>query len=435
MGTSRMSDVLVEVLVQRPGQPERTFSVRQGVAHAGRAEDNEVVLPDMGVSRKHVRLRVEDRQVVVEDLGSGNGTYHRGARIQQVTIGDGDQIYVDPFTLTFKLTAGKAAIPRRAAVEGAVRPARLVTVTGARLEPSYPIPAAGTTMGRSNQREIVLYDPAASRLQAEILWREDGWWLKDEASANGTFVNGDRTTLHRLRSGDRVRVGATELRFEEEGAVPDSPPVRSVAPVVPVLPPAPAPLVSSGQTEIRPAKRPPPPGPSPAPHPVAMPPSGPTLVLSPVSSPPPVPAPVPAPAPAPALAPQARPPSRRGFRGLVIAAVLGFAFLCVLVSGGLVLLALRPDLLAGMGLHGSEPPIVQAPAPSADVRAAMEAGQKLFDERRYLDAMARFYEVRKKDPQNVEAERMVYLSGELILIQSLRESLVARTAPTKPTRR
>jgi pSer/pThr/pTyr-binding forkhead associated (FHA) protein len=46
--------------------------------------------------------------------------------------------------------------------------------------------------------------------------RRDGVWVSDLGSTNGTFVNGVRVEhARKLVPGDVVRVGETELRFEE----------------------------------------------------------------------------------------------------------------------------------------------------------------------------------------------------------------------------
>jgi pSer/pThr/pTyr-binding forkhead associated (FHA) protein len=46
--------------------------------------------------------------------------------------------------------------------------------------------------------------------------RRDGVWVSDAGSTNGTYVNGARIDKSRkLAQGDVVRVGETELRFEE----------------------------------------------------------------------------------------------------------------------------------------------------------------------------------------------------------------------------
>jgi pSer/pThr/pTyr-binding forkhead associated (FHA) protein len=57
----------------------RRFEFKVGTPGAvitvGRAVENQVIAPDPAVSRRHLRLIVTSNGVVVEDLGSTNGTY------------------------------------------------------------------------------------------------------------------------------------------------------------------------------------------------------------------------------------------------------------------------------------------------------------------------------------------------------------------------
>jgi pSer/pThr/pTyr-binding forkhead associated (FHA) protein len=57
----------------------RRFEFKVGTTGAvitvGRAVENQVIVPDPAVSRRHLRLIVTSNGVVVEDLGSTNGTY------------------------------------------------------------------------------------------------------------------------------------------------------------------------------------------------------------------------------------------------------------------------------------------------------------------------------------------------------------------------
>jgi pSer/pThr/pTyr-binding forkhead associated (FHA) protein len=58
-------------------------------------------------------------------------------------------------------------------------------------------------------------DEFASGRHARIESGSDGVWIFDLGSTNGTYVNGERIDGRaRLREGDVVRVGGTELRFE-----------------------------------------------------------------------------------------------------------------------------------------------------------------------------------------------------------------------------
>jgi pSer/pThr/pTyr-binding forkhead associated (FHA) protein len=72
------------------------------------------------------------------------------------------------------------------------------------------------TVGRGAQNDIELRDDGfASAVHARFEPRRDGVWLEDAGSTNGTFVNGVRLQAPRkLVSGDVVRIGETDLRYE-----------------------------------------------------------------------------------------------------------------------------------------------------------------------------------------------------------------------------
>ena len=78
------------------------------------------------------------------------------------------------------------------------------------------VDSAPITVGRGSHNQIELRgDDFASATHARIEPRQDGVWLEDTGSTNGTFVNGARIDRPRkLTSGDVVRVGETDLRYE-----------------------------------------------------------------------------------------------------------------------------------------------------------------------------------------------------------------------------
>jgi hypothetical protein len=67
--------------------------------------------------------------------------------------------------------------------------------------------------GRGLDNDVVLDSLSVSREHARLL-QADGLYVEDLGSRNGTFVNGQRVQRARVRPGDRVRLGATELRIE-----------------------------------------------------------------------------------------------------------------------------------------------------------------------------------------------------------------------------
>lgn len=63
---------------------DRRIPLREGVYLAGRAHDCAIVLDDPTVSRHHARLTVSRSGVTIEDLGSRNGVFVDGVRIDGI---------------------------------------------------------------------------------------------------------------------------------------------------------------------------------------------------------------------------------------------------------------------------------------------------------------------------------------------------------------
>jgi diguanylate cyclase (GGDEF)-like protein len=65
----------------------------------GRTDTADISLHDDGVSRAHARIWIDDEGVRIEDLGSRNGTYCNGVRIEKTPLSDGDKIQVGRTTI------------------------------------------------------------------------------------------------------------------------------------------------------------------------------------------------------------------------------------------------------------------------------------------------------------------------------------------------
>jgi pSer/pThr/pTyr-binding forkhead associated (FHA) protein len=70
---------------------ERVFPVETHVT-IGRAPENDIHFPDSSVSRRHALIYVEDGKVVLEDLGSPNGTYLNEIRVDKALLSSGDTL-------------------------------------------------------------------------------------------------------------------------------------------------------------------------------------------------------------------------------------------------------------------------------------------------------------------------------------------------------
>ena len=72
-----------------------TFALTDGDVVIGRDGDNGIVLAENTVSRRHARLlRDSQGQFTVSDLGSANGIYINGTRIQRAILSSGDELKI-----------------------------------------------------------------------------------------------------------------------------------------------------------------------------------------------------------------------------------------------------------------------------------------------------------------------------------------------------
>jgi hypothetical protein len=76
----------------------------------GRGADCDIVLKNLSVSSKHAELRLKGGKYHLNDLGSRNSTFVNNTKLEgAVELNDGDEIKIDPFTLTFQDEADDVA--------------------------------------------------------------------------------------------------------------------------------------------------------------------------------------------------------------------------------------------------------------------------------------------------------------------------------------
>mgnify|MGYP002648201024 CR=1 FL=1 len=138
----------------------------------------------------------------------------------------------------------------------ASRAASLLCLTGAEVGQVFALADTVTLLGRGLEASLRLRDRAVSRQHACIRQSEGAFFLEDQDSPNGVFLNGQRVRAAQpLQDGDVLELGRTLLRFQAPLAEP-SPPVAQPAPVLPPdsvpapseAPPLPAPVRGHGET-------------------------------------------------------------------------------------------------------------------------------------------------------------------------------------------
>jgi len=67
-------------------------------------------------------------------------------------------------------------------------------------------------VGRGRSADVVLAEPTISRAHAAVGFDpEDGFFVQDLGSTNGTLVNGARADRQRLKSGDDIQMGKLQI--------------------------------------------------------------------------------------------------------------------------------------------------------------------------------------------------------------------------------
>lgn len=83
------------VLLKKDGS-RKGFDLTHEVTIVGRGQDCDLCIPVMVVSRKHCELSQKSNILKLRDLGSTNGTYVNGKKVEQTELNPGDCIQIGP---------------------------------------------------------------------------------------------------------------------------------------------------------------------------------------------------------------------------------------------------------------------------------------------------------------------------------------------------
>lgn len=75
----------------------------------GRTDDNQIVLPDEGVSREHAAIEVEGEDFYIVDLSSQNGVFLNNEKVERQKLKYWDEIQIHNFVIKFMAKPGLAA--------------------------------------------------------------------------------------------------------------------------------------------------------------------------------------------------------------------------------------------------------------------------------------------------------------------------------------
>ncbi|HEX8353112.1 MAG TPA: SpoIIE family protein phosphatase, partial [Pyrinomonadaceae bacterium] len=171
-----------ELLVNYPDRaPERLPLGRLRIT-IGRSARNDVCVPDPFASRVHAEVRREGDQYFLQDLGSANGTYYNGSRLERtVALTHGGRIQIGETEIIFKEQTTERALPETTIEEDAPLPEATIafdsaqhttsglleTIEGARTQTSGRFDLASVMPHRSGSTPAAA--PASSGDHGDLL--------------------------------------------------------------------------------------------------------------------------------------------------------------------------------------------------------------------------------------------------------------------------
>jgi ABC transport system ATP-binding/permease protein len=158
----------------------RNYELNKPQMSIGRATENDIVIPYKTVSRVHAVLARTPNGYTIIDQNSTNGLLHRGAKVKECQLVDGDVIRIGDDIGNMVTIA----------YHDMMRPAQ-ERIKAIQLTPELK----AITIGRDVNSSIVLNYPQVSAQHAVIRREANGTvLLQDLDSTNGTFVRGIRLT-------------------------------------------------------------------------------------------------------------------------------------------------------------------------------------------------------------------------------------------------
>jgi ribosomal protein S27E len=116
-------------------------------------------------------------------------------------------------TMTFTPEEGEVETGAGLEDLGVERPALVVRSGGGRTGETFHPEGDRTTIGRSPDCGIFLDDVTVSRRHAVLLDRNGRYYVEDQGSLNGTFLNRHRIESAELSDGDELQIGKYRLTF------------------------------------------------------------------------------------------------------------------------------------------------------------------------------------------------------------------------------
>ena len=220
----------------------QSIPLRPGVTSIGRAENNDIVMEDTTISRRHARISYREGQYFIEDEGSVSGTLVEGAGATQTPLTPGATLKLGGTEMVF--TQAEPTSDSRTMSDTGIRPqapgetvvmeqprgvmAWLAVTAGPQKGSTYQLKAGDNTIGRDTGNDLMIEDSSVSRRHTMIKVKDGEFLLVDLGSRGGTKVGENTLKGKVVRPGKVISVGQTRLSLVKvESGEPSPQPVSN----------------------------------------------------------------------------------------------------------------------------------------------------------------------------------------------------------------
>jgi len=216
------------------------YELDQEETTIGRKEENTIHVDNLAVSGRHSRVLKIGKKVIIEDLGSTNGTQVNDKDITKCVLAHGDIVTVGKHTLTFvslddvapaapvqeaadddmdktmiisasarEEMMGKPAAPTEMVLGG------LQYLSGPLMGKSTELKASLTSMGKGSNCKIKVKGMLVGKQAAVFTRRPTGYHITYLEGISKTKVNGEAITgaPRVLKDGDIIELADTKMQF------------------------------------------------------------------------------------------------------------------------------------------------------------------------------------------------------------------------------
>ena len=203
----------------------------------GRTKENDIVLENRGVSRKHALIEFNDTAAVVIDNESLNGTFVNNRKITEEILRDDDSITIGKYTLVYHSESTQDS-DAAADFDGTMilnTKQQKKLIENDKIEKQIVEKYGGSVLlGEENtdfsefniDRDVVTIGKAKfvhvkakgfflSGIQAKISKENNCYVLTNIGKAGKTKVNGEVINQYNLKNGDIISVGKSIYKFVE----------------------------------------------------------------------------------------------------------------------------------------------------------------------------------------------------------------------------